>query len=36
MLFNTFNAYDKYSVFDREYLTHSIHMQLSQKEKNIS
>ena len=33
---NTFTAYDKYSVLKREYLTHPIHMQLSQKQKKIS
>ena len=33
---NTFTAYDKYSVLNREYLTHPIHMQLSQKQKKIS
>ena len=36
MLFNTFTAYDKYSVLNREYLTHPIHMQLSQKQKTFS
>ena len=33
---NTFTAYDKDSVLNREYLTHSIHMQLSQKQKTLS
>ena len=36
LFFNTFNAYDKYSVLNREYLTHPIHMQLSQKQKTFS
>ena len=30
---NTFSAYGKSSVLIREYLTHPIHMQLSQKQK---
>ena len=29
---NTFTAYDKSSVFNREYLTHPIHMQLSEQQ----
>ena len=33
---NTFTAYDKYSVLNREYLKHPIDMQLSQKEKTFS
>ena len=33
---NTFTAYGKYFVLNREYLTHPIHMQLSQKEKTLS
>ena len=33
---NTFAAYDKYSVLKREYLTHPIHMELSQKQKTLS
>ena len=32
---NTFTAYDKYSVLNREYLTESIDMQLSQKQQKI-
>ena len=36
MFINTFTAYDKKSVLNREYLTHPIHMQLSQKEKKFS
>ena len=36
LFFNTFNAYDKYSVLNREYLTHPIHMQLSQQQKTFS
>ena len=33
---NTFIAYDKYSVLNRKYLTHPIHMRLSQKQKTLS
>ena len=33
---NTFTAYDKYSVLNREYLKHPIDMQLSQKQKAFS
>ena len=33
---NTFSAYGKSSVLIREYLTHPIHMQLSQKQKSVS
>ena len=33
---NTFTAHDKYSVLNRQYLQHPIHMQLSQKQKNFS
>ena len=33
---NTFTAYDKYSVLNREYLIHPIHMQLSQKQNTFS
>ena len=33
---NTFTAYDKYCVLNREYLTQPIHMQLSQKQKTFS
>ena len=33
LFFNTFSAYDKSSVLNREYLRHPIHMQLSQKQK---
>ena len=33
---NTFTAYNKYYVLKREYLTHPIHMQLSQKQKVLS
>ena len=33
---NIFTAYDKYSVLNREYLTHPIDMQLSQKQKTFS
>ena len=32
---NTFTAYDKYCVLNREYLTQPIHMQLSQKQKTF-
>ena len=32
---NTFTTYDKYSVLNREYLTHPIHIQLYKKQKNI-
>ena len=33
---NTFTAYDKYSVLNREYLKHPIDTQLSQKQKAFS
>ena len=33
---NTFTAYDKYSVLNAEYLTHPIHLQLSQKQNTFS
>ena len=33
---NTFTAHENSSVPNREYLTHPIHMHLSQKEKNFS
>ena len=33
---NTFTAYDKSYVLNREYLVHPIHMQLSQKQKTFS
>ena len=33
---NTFTPYDKSSVLSREYLTNPIHMELSQKQKNVS
>ena len=33
---NTFAAYDKYSVFNREYLMHPVYMNLSQKQKTFS
>ena len=33
---NTFPAFEKYSVFNSECLTHPIHMQLSQKQKTFS
>ena len=33
---NTFTAYDKYSVLNREYLKPTIDMQLSQKQKTFS
>ena len=32
----TFPAYDKNSVLNREYLTHPIHMLLSQKRETLS
>ena len=32
---NTFTAHGKYSVLNRQYLQHPIHMQLSQKLKNF-
>ena len=32
---NTFTVYDKYSVLNKEYLTHPIHMQLSQNRKTF-
>ena len=33
---DTFTAYDKYSVLNREYLTQPIHMQLFQKQNTFS
>ena len=36
MFVNAFTEYGKSSVINREYLTHPIHMELSQKEKNFS
>ena len=36
MFVNTFTAYDKYSVLNREYLAHPIHLILSQKQKSFS
>ena len=33
---NTFSANDKDFVLNREYLTHPIHMQLSQEENTVS
>ena len=36
LFLNTFTAYDKNSVLDREYLKHPMHMQLSQKQKTFS
>ena len=36
LVFNSFTAYEKSSVLNREYLMHPIHMQLSQKEKILS
>ena len=33
---NTFTAYDKSSVLNKEYLTHPIHIQLSEKQKTFS
>ena len=36
LFLNTFAAYDKYSVLNREDLTQPIHKQLSQKEKTFS
>ena len=36
LFLNTFTTYDKYSVLNRKYLTHLIHMQLSQKQKIFS
>ena len=32
---NTITAYEQYSALNREYLTHPIHIQLSQKEKTF-
>ena len=32
---NTFTAYDKYSVLNREYLKHPIDMQLARKQKTF-
>ena len=36
VFFRTFSAYDKYCVLNAVYLTHPIHMQLSQKQKTLS
>ena len=33
---NTLTAYGKYSVINKEYLTHPIHVQFSQKQKTLS
>ena len=33
---NTFTAHDKYSILDKQYLLHPIHMQLTQKQKMFS
>ena len=33
---NTFTAYDKYSVLNKQYLLHPTHMQLTQKQKSFS
>ena len=33
---NTFTAHDKYSVLNKQYLLHLIHMQLTQKRKTFS
>ena len=33
---NTFTAYDKYSVLNREYLKHPIDIELCQKQKTFS
>ena len=33
---NTFTAHDKYSVLNKQYLQHPIHMQLTQKQKTFS
>ena len=33
---NTFTAHDKYSVLNKQYLLHPIHMQLTQKQKTFS
>ena len=33
---NTFTAYDKYSVLNKEYLKHPIDMQLCRKQKGFS
>ena len=33
---HTFTAYDKYSVLNKQYLLHPIHIQLSQKQKAFS
>ena len=33
LFINTVIAYVKYSVLNREYLTHPVHMQLSQKQR---
>ena len=33
---NRFNAYDKYFVLNREYLTHPIHLQLCQKQETFA
>ena len=36
LFLNTFTTYDKYSVLNREYLAHPIHMQTSQKQNIFS
>ena len=36
LFLNTFSAYDKYSVRNKEYLRLAIHMRLSQKQKIFS
>ena len=36
LFFNTFAAYGKSSVLNRKYLTHPIHLQLSEKQKTLS
>ena len=33
---NTFTAHHKYSVLNKQYLLHPIHMQLTQKQKTFS
>ena len=33
---NTFTAYDKYSVLNKQYLLHPTHMQLTQKQKSFT
>ena len=36
LVVNTFTAYDKPSLLNREYLTYLIHIQLGQKQKTFS